>query len=83
MTDTASIDQSAQPLRLRNFYLGRQPVLDRNQALFGYDAHELESKSFADLFAPESIGVAIDYLERLQGKGVAALLKDLKAHGKL
>ncbi len=37
MTDTASLDQSAQPLRLRNFYLGRQPVLDRNQALFGYE----------------------------------------------
>ena len=46
------------------------------QALFGYDAHELEGKSFADLFAPESIGVAIDYLERLQGTGVAALLND-------
>ena len=37
MTDTASLDQSAHPLRLRNFYLGRQPVLDRNQALFGYE----------------------------------------------
>ncbi len=37
MTDTASIDQSTPPLRLRNFYLGRQPVLDRNQALFGYE----------------------------------------------
>ena len=46
------------------------------QALFGYDAHELEGKSFADLFAPESIGAAIDYLERLQGTGVAALLND-------
>ncbi|BDT57545.1 cyclic diguanylate phosphodiesterase [Massilia varians] len=34
MTDTASHDQ---PLKLRNFYLGRQPVLDRNQALFGYE----------------------------------------------
>lgn len=37
MTDTASQDQASQPLRLRNFYLGRQPVLDRNQALFGYE----------------------------------------------
>jgi PAS domain S-box-containing protein len=46
------------------------------QALFGYDAHELEGRSFADLFAPESIGAAIDYLERLQGTGVAALLND-------
>ena len=46
------------------------------QALFGYDAHELEGRSFADLFAPESIGTAIDYLDRLQGTGVAALLND-------
>ena len=46
------------------------------QALFGYDAHELEGRSFADLFAPESIGAAIEYLERLQGTGVAALLND-------
>ena len=37
MTDTASHDQASQPLKLRNFYLGRQPVLDRNQALFGYE----------------------------------------------
>ena len=37
MTDTASLDQASQPLQLRNFYLGRQPVLDRNQALFGYE----------------------------------------------
>jgi PAS domain S-box-containing protein len=46
------------------------------QALFGYDAHELEGRSFGDLFAPESIGAAIDYLDRLQGRGVAALLND-------
>ncbi len=46
------------------------------QALFGYDAAELEGRSFADLFAPESIGTAIDYLERLQGQGVAALIND-------
>jgi len=37
MTDTASQDQSDLPLRVRNFYLGRQPVLDRNQALYGYE----------------------------------------------
>jgi len=37
MTDTASLDEASQPLRLRNFYLARQPVLDRNQALFGYE----------------------------------------------
>ena len=46
------------------------------QALFGYDAHELDGRSFAELFAPESIGTAIDYLERLQSKGLAALLND-------
>jgi PAS domain S-box-containing protein len=46
------------------------------QALFGYDAAEFEGKSFADLFAPESIGTAIEYLERLQGQGVAALIND-------
>jgi EAL and modified HD-GYP domain-containing signal transduction protein len=37
MTDTASLDQANYPLRVRNFYLGRQPVLDRNQALYGYE----------------------------------------------
>jgi EAL and modified HD-GYP domain-containing signal transduction protein len=37
MTDTASPDQANFPLRVRDFYLGRQPVLDRNQALYGYE----------------------------------------------
>ncbi|MFC5513617.1 EAL and HDOD domain-containing protein [Massilia jejuensis] len=37
MTDTASLDQASQPLQLRHFYLARQPMLDRNQALFGYE----------------------------------------------
>jgi EAL and modified HD-GYP domain-containing signal transduction protein len=37
MTESASLDEASQPLRMRNFYLGRQPVLDRNQALFGYE----------------------------------------------
>ncbi|THC39777.1 EAL and HDOD domain-containing protein [Massilia sp. Mn16-1_5] len=37
MTDTASLDQASQPLQLRHFYLARQPLLDRNQALFGYE----------------------------------------------
>jgi EAL and modified HD-GYP domain-containing signal transduction protein len=36
MTDTAS-DHASKPLRVRDFYLGRQPVLDRNQALYGYE----------------------------------------------
>lgn len=37
MTESARPDQASQPLRLRNFYIGRQPVLDRNQALYGYE----------------------------------------------
>jgi EAL and modified HD-GYP domain-containing signal transduction protein len=37
MTDTARLDAATQPLRVRDYYLGRQPVLDRNQALFGYE----------------------------------------------
>jgi EAL and modified HD-GYP domain-containing signal transduction protein len=37
MTDLPSLDQAEQPLRVRDFYLGRQPVLDRNQALYGYE----------------------------------------------
>jgi EAL and modified HD-GYP domain-containing signal transduction protein len=37
MTDTPSQDHPDHPLRVRDFYLGRQPVLDRNQALFGYE----------------------------------------------
>jgi EAL and modified HD-GYP domain-containing signal transduction protein len=37
MTDTVSLDHANLPLRVRDFYLGRQPVLDRNQALYGYE----------------------------------------------
>jgi len=37
MTDSPSQDHADHPLRVRDFYLGRQPVLDRNQALFGYE----------------------------------------------
>ncbi|MFL6676297.1 MAG: EAL and HDOD domain-containing protein [Massilia sp.] len=37
MSDTASLDTASRPLRVRDFYLGRQAVLDRNQALFGYE----------------------------------------------
>jgi PAS domain S-box-containing protein len=46
------------------------------QALFGYDAHELEGKHFNDLFAPDSLATAIDYLDRLQGSGVGSLIND-------
>ena len=37
MTDTARPEQALQSMRVRDFYLGRQPVLDRQQALFGYE----------------------------------------------
>ena len=37
MMNSASTDQIAPHLRVRDFYLGRQPILDRNQALFGYE----------------------------------------------
>ncbi len=36
MIDLSGNDPS-RPLRVREFYLGRQPILDRNQALFGYE----------------------------------------------
>ncbi|HAT32078.1 MAG TPA: EAL domain-containing protein [Janthinobacterium sp.] len=37
MIDISSTDITSKPLRVREFYLGRQPILDRNQALFGYE----------------------------------------------
>ena len=37
MTQPSVSDQPARQLQVRDFYLGRQPVLDRNQALFGYE----------------------------------------------
>src|ERR1700740_1633720 len=37
MIDLSANDTSAKNLRVREFYLGRQPILDRNQALFGYE----------------------------------------------
>jgi EAL and modified HD-GYP domain-containing signal transduction protein len=36
MTNSAS-ENASQPVRPRDFYLGRQPLLDRQQALFGYE----------------------------------------------
>ena len=56
MTDTASHDQASQPLKLRNFYLGRQPVLDRNQALFGYELLFRGSAQGAADIDPAAIG---------------------------
>ncbi|MYM83843.1 EAL domain-containing protein [Duganella sp. FT50W] len=37
MIDLSVHDRGPQHLRVREFYLGRQPILDRNQALFGYE----------------------------------------------
>ncbi|MES2153318.1 MAG: EAL domain-containing protein [Pseudomonadota bacterium] len=37
MIDTANSDTAASQMRVRDFYLGRQPILDRNQGLFGYE----------------------------------------------
>ncbi|MBA5688571.1 EAL and HDOD domain-containing protein [Rugamonas apoptosis] len=37
MIDLSRNDTSPQGLRVREFYLGRQPILDRQQALFGYE----------------------------------------------
>jgi EAL and modified HD-GYP domain-containing signal transduction protein len=36
MTDHASSQHASKDLGVRDFHLGRQPILDRNQALFGY-----------------------------------------------
>ncbi|MGZ8291063.1 MAG: EAL and HDOD domain-containing protein [Telluria sp.] len=37
MIDTASPGNAATQLRVRDFYLGRQPILDRDQVLHGYE----------------------------------------------
>ncbi|WLI89709.1 EAL domain-containing protein [Massilia sp. R2A-15] len=37
MTDYASTSHASKEFGVRDFYLGRQPILDRNQALFGYE----------------------------------------------
>ena len=37
MTHTSLSDNPSRQLQVRDFYLGRQPVLDRDQALFGYE----------------------------------------------
>ena len=44
------------------------------EALFGYDGDELVQRNLAELFAPESQRVVMDYLESIKGAGVASLL---------
>ncbi|MEA2902670.1 MAG: hypothetical protein QOI12_57, partial [Alphaproteobacteria bacterium] len=58
---------------------GETRILSSNrsaQALFGYDDEALAGQSFMDLFAPESIDVALDYLDGLARDGVASVLND-------
>jgi PAS domain S-box-containing protein len=44
--------------------------------LFGYDSGELAARALADLFAPESQRMAVDYFDGLSRNGVASLLND-------
>jgi PAS domain S-box-containing protein len=44
------------------------------EALFGYDGDELVQRNLVELFAPESQRVVRDYLEAVEGAGVASLL---------
>jgi PAS domain S-box-containing protein len=46
------------------------------EALFGYDGTELTRQNLATLFAPESGSIVKQYLESLNGTGVAILVED-------
>jgi PAS domain S-box-containing protein len=46
------------------------------QALFGYDSETFKALPFADLFATESKGTALDYLHRLSGDAMSRLLNE-------
>ena len=46
------------------------------EALFGYESHEITALTFAELFAPESQRIALDYLDGLASAGVASILND-------
>jgi PAS domain S-box-containing protein len=45
------------------------------EALFGYDGEQLVQRNLADLFAPESQRVVMDYLTSIKGAGVASVLE--------
>jgi PAS domain S-box-containing protein len=45
------------------------------EALFGYEGSELVQRNLGSLFAPESQGAVLGYLESLKGTGVASLLE--------
>jgi PAS domain S-box-containing protein len=56
---------------------GRVLNMNRSaEALFGFDAQEVEGQSFTMLFAPESRRAAVDYLDGLASNGVASVLND-------
>src|SRR5205807_4061203 len=56
---------------------GRIRGLSRSaEALFGYEARDVEGDPFIDLFAPESHRAALDYLDGLARNGVASILND-------
>jgi PAS domain S-box-containing protein len=46
------------------------------EALFGYEYHEVARQPFTQLFAPESVPAARDYLDGLTKNGVASVLND-------
>jgi c-di-GMP phosphodiesterase len=69
MTDTASPDPTNFPLRVRDFYLGRQPVLDRNQALYGY---ELLFRSTGPTAGERAPGAAQAGIADAPGAGLSA-----------
>ena len=46
------------------------------EALFGFDANEVEGQSFTMLFAQESGRAVVDYLDGLATNGVASVLND-------
>lgn len=45
------------------------------EALFGQDGNELSRRNLAELFAPESQRVVLDYLDSVKGAGAASLLE--------
>lgn len=49
------------------------------EALFGYEAEELEGRNFTLLLAAESHRTALDYLDGLRANGVASVLNDGRA----
>jgi PAS domain S-box-containing protein len=56
---------------------GRVLGMNRSaEALFGFDADEVEGQAFTMLFAPESRRAATDYLDGLASGGVASVLND-------